>query len=142
MLTTNYVPPEGLPSSNFWMIGEAPGAAEDKLLRPFIGPAGQYLDMGLRDAGILRSDIFLWNVFTKRPPQNEIQYYFQDEKQTMLTFEGEEMVRGLRKLICDHRPNLIVALGATAVYILTGKRGITKWRGSMLECILCPDVKV
>ena len=54
------VPWEGDPSSPLWFIGEAPGAVEDKLLRPFAGPAGQYFDMGLRDSAIIRGDCFVW----------------------------------------------------------------------------------
>ncbi len=141
----NYVPPEGNPSSPFWAIGEAPGAIENRLLIPFKGPAGQYLDKGFRDAAILRSELFLWNVFSRRPPNNDVEYYFKDKKRSMLTFEGEEMLRELEFLVKKHRPNLILALGGTALWALTGKPAkgsISKWRGSLLNCILCEGVKV
>ena len=63
MLNTNYVPPDGSPSSPLWLIGEAPGAMEDKVQKVFAGPAGNYLDMALRDAELMRSELFIWNIF-------------------------------------------------------------------------------
>ena len=85
-----------------WGLGEAPGKLEDEVGKVFIGSAGQYLDMGLRDAAIVRSHIFLWNIFTKRPPDNDIGYYFQDpgslpHQCTIPTFEGE-MAQNLSSL--------------------------------------------
>lgn len=136
------VPPDGSPTSNLWLIGEAPGATEERLGRVFIGPAGQHLDMGLRDAGLLRTELFVWNIFQKRPPNNDVGYFFQDNKNRVLTAEAQEMVDGLQLLIEEHRPNCVVALGATALWVLCGKKRITKWRGSVLPCELAEGTKV
>lgn len=136
------VPPDGDPTSPMWLLGEAPGAVEERIGKPFIGPAGKQLDMALRDAEVLRSELFIWNIFTRRPPANKVEYYFQDKKCTVPTFEAEEMISALRQMIKLHKPNVIVALGSTALYILTGQIGITKWRGSVLDCTLVPGVKI
>ena len=142
LTSSSGVPPDGSPSSNLWMLGEAPGAVEDRIGKPFVGPAGQYLDKGCRDASLIRSELFLWNIFSKRPPNNDISHYFTSPKCEILTFEGEEMVAGLRQMISSYKPNVIVALGAIPFYILTGKKGITKWRGSVVDCILVPGIKI
>ncbi len=51
-------------------IGEAPGEAEAKTGRPFVGPAGRQLDSFLADAGLKREDIYITNVVKDRPPDN------------------------------------------------------------------------
>lgn len=136
------VPPDGSPAARMWFFGEAPGAAEERIGKVFIGPAGRQLDMGFRDAGIIRSEAFIWNIFSKRPPRNNIGHYFQDKKCRVPTFEGEQMIASIRLMIQEYKPHVIIALGAIPLYILTGEIGINKWRGSILDCVLCPGIKV
>jgi len=142
MLNTNYVPPEGSPSASLWLIGEAPGEIENRTGIVFSGSAGRYLDMALRDAELLRSELFIWNVFTKRPPKNDAGYFFQDKKSLYLNIEGEEMLKGLTLLIDEYKPNCIMTLGRTSTYLLTGKTTITKWRGSLLPCLFNDGIKI
>jgi len=142
MLSTNYVPPDGSPSAPLWLIGEAPGAIEDRTGKVFSGPAGQYLDMALRDAALMRSELFIWNIFTKQPPKNNVNYYFSDPKNRYPNAEGEEMIRALSLIINQYKPNCIMALGRTAAYVLAGRDTITKWRGSLLPCVLNDEVKI
>ena len=52
------------------IIGEAPGAEEDRRGEPFVGPAGQLLDEMLRAVGIARGDVFIANILKCRPPEN------------------------------------------------------------------------
>ena len=52
------------------LVGEAPGASEDKQGRPFVGRAGRLLDELLAEAGLERADIFITNVVKARPPGN------------------------------------------------------------------------
>lgn len=52
------------------LVGEAPGAAEDRTGRPFVGPSGKFLDAMLRDIGLDRAAIFIGNVNRCRPPGN------------------------------------------------------------------------
>ena len=67
---TNLVPGEGDPDADVVLIGEAPGASEDKRGRPFVGSAGRLLDRLLEDAGLERGDVFITNVVKARPPKN------------------------------------------------------------------------
>ncbi len=61
---------EGRPTAAVMFIGEAPGEAEAKTGRPFVGPAGRQLDSFLADAGLKREDIYITNVVKDRPPDN------------------------------------------------------------------------
>jgi DNA polymerase len=66
----NLVPGEGNPDAGVVFVGEAPGASEDKLGRPFVGSAGKLLDALLEQAGLERGDVFITNVVKARPPKN------------------------------------------------------------------------
>lgn len=64
------VPGTGPPDAPVVLIGEAPGAKEDQLGQPFIGPSGKLLDRLLIEAGLTRETVFITNVFKARPPGN------------------------------------------------------------------------
>jgi len=57
-------------NAEIMMIGEGPGAKEDQLGRPFVGPAGKVLDEMLASINLKRADIFITNVVKHRPPNN------------------------------------------------------------------------
>ncbi|GER82831.1 MAG: uracil-DNA glycosylase [Thermogemmatispora sp.] len=67
---TKAVPGEGPPNARILFIGEGPGYHEDKQGRPFVGPAGQFLDELLQSINLKRSDVFITNVVKCRPPNN------------------------------------------------------------------------
>jgi uracil-DNA glycosylase family 4 len=67
---TTFVPGEGAADARIVLVGEAPGANEDRLGRPFVGAAGRFLDVLLAHAGLAREDIFITNVLKARPPGN------------------------------------------------------------------------
>lgn len=67
---TNPVPGVGNPNADLMVIGEAPGADEDRLGEPFVGRAGQLLDKILGLAGFPREDLFIANILKSRPPNN------------------------------------------------------------------------
>src|SRR5579872_3854165 len=67
---TKAVPGEGNPHAKILFIGEGPGFHEDKQGRPFVGPAGQFLDELLSSIQLKRSDVFITNVVKCRPPGN------------------------------------------------------------------------
>jgi len=67
---TNLVPGEGSASARVVLVGEAPGASEDKSGRPFVGRAGKLLDQLLEEAGLRREEVFITNVVKARPPGN------------------------------------------------------------------------
>jgi|tagenome__1003787_1003787.scaffolds.fasta_scaffold20770820_3 uracil-DNA glycosylase len=64
------VPGEGSPTAEVMLVGEAPGATEDELGRPFVGRAGRLLDEVLAEAGLARADVWITNVVKARPPRN------------------------------------------------------------------------
>jgi DNA polymerase len=68
--TKNGVPGEGSPQAEVMFIGEGPGFHEDRQGRPFIGPAGAFLNELLASVGLDRSTAFITNVVKHRPPEN------------------------------------------------------------------------
>src|SRR5579859_2436092 len=68
--TKNGVPGEGDPHAQVMFIGEAPGYHEDRQGRPFVGPAGAFLNELLAGVGLDRSTVFITNVVKHRPPEN------------------------------------------------------------------------
>ena len=67
---TKAVPGEGNAHAEVMFIGEGPGYHEDKQGRPFVGPAGQFLNELLAIAGLSRESVYIANVVKCRPPQN------------------------------------------------------------------------
>ncbi len=67
---TNAVPGEGPVDAPIMFIGEGPGASEDRLGRPFVGPAGMLLESLLEQIGLTREDVYITNVVKCRPPGN------------------------------------------------------------------------
>lgn len=66
----NAVPGEGAATAEIMFIGEGPGFHENEQGRPFVGPAGKFLDELLENAGYQRSQVFIANVVKCRPPGN------------------------------------------------------------------------
>lgn len=67
---TKVVPGEGSEDAELLFIGEAPGWHEDQQGRPFVGPAGEFLDHLLASIGLTRGQVYIANVIKCRPPQN------------------------------------------------------------------------
>ncbi|MDZ7316726.1 MAG: uracil-DNA glycosylase [candidate division KSB1 bacterium] len=61
---------EGNPNARILLVGEAPGADEDRLGRPFVGEAGELLNKMLAAIGLQRSDVYICNLLKCRPPRN------------------------------------------------------------------------
>lgn len=150
-LTTNIVPPTGPLTAKILLIGEAPGKEENIACVPFVGSAGNLLNQCLRSSGIARGNILISNVFCQQPPRNDVSYFFQDKGKKKLTWEGQEHVDRLRSWLEELRrlrdekgvgPNVIGALGDTAMRILTGQDKISKRRGSTYPCTLVEGFKV
>ena len=102
---TNLVPGEGNPDADVVIVGEAPGASEDKQGRPFVGSAGKLLDGLLEDAGLVREDVFITNVVKARPPKN------RDPKRD----EVEHHLPWLLAQLEIIEPKLVVPLGRHAL---------------------------
>ena len=67
---TKVVPGEGAEDADILFIGEAPGWHEDQQGRPFVGPAGLYLDELLASINLKRGQVYIANVIKCRPPEN------------------------------------------------------------------------
>jgi DNA polymerase len=110
----------GHADADIMFVGEAPGAREDELGLPFVGPAGQLLEQLLGEIGLERRDVFINNVLMCRPPGN------RDPSPE----EVEECKPWLKKRIELIEPKVICTLGNYATKLLTGsQRGITKVHG-------------
>ena len=67
---TNAVPGEGSGNAQIMFIGEGPGYHEDRQGRPFVGPAGSFLDDLFKSIGLSRDQVFIANMVKCRPPNN------------------------------------------------------------------------
>lgn len=101
---------EGNPAAEVVVVGEAPGAEEDRAGRPFVGRAGKLLDRLLLSVGLPREDVFICNVLKCRPPQNR----------DPLPDEVDHCVPFLRGQIAAIAPRVLLAVGKHAVRVLTG----------------------
>jgi len=110
----------GNANADIMFVGEAPGAQEDKMGLPFVGPAGKLLEQLLGEIGLERKDVFINNTLMCRPPGNR----------DPLPEEIEECRPFLMKRIQLIEPKVICTLGNYATKLLTGSpRGITKVHG-------------
>jgi uracil-DNA glycosylase len=110
----------GNANADLMFVGEAPGAQEDKMGLPFVGPAGKLLEQLLGEIGLEREDVFINNCLMCRPPGNR----------DPLPEEIEECKPFLVKRIELIEPKVICTLGNYATKLLTGSpRGITKVHG-------------
>lgn len=114
---------DGNPDSGLMLVGEAPGAEEDRSGTPFVGVAGQLLDRMLASIGLDRTRCLITNTVFWRPPGNRTPT--EAEIQVCLPF--------LHRQIALVRPRHLVLLGAPATKAITGSTaGITRMRGKWL----------
>lgn len=117
---TQLVFADGAETARIMLVGEAPGAEEDRVGRPFVGPAGQLLDRMLASIGLDRTRVRIVNVVPWRPPGNR----------TPSDTEIAQCLPFLHRHIALVRPHCLLLLGAVAVRALIGgKDGITRLRG-------------
>ncbi len=110
---------DGPAHADIMIVGEAPGADEDRAGTPFVGKVGELLDTMLRAAGLDRRDLYITHACKCRPPGNRT----PDPK------EIKACIGWLYDEISDVNPELIVTVGNTALKAVAGKSGITKARG-------------
>ena len=119
----------GNPHSPIMLVGEAPGAEEEKRGEPFVGPAGQLLDRILSAMGFDRSTVYITNICKFRPAIEGPSQGSRNRPPT--TAEMNACLPFLHREIEIIRPSVIVALGATAAEgLLNRKVSITRERGS------------
>ncbi len=100
----------GNPDATWMIIGEAPGAEEDRRGEPFVGRAGKLLDEMLRAIGQARADVFIANILKCRPPNN------RDPK----VEEVGQCREYLERQIALVNPDIILAVGRIAAQNLLG----------------------
>lgn len=122
---------EGPERARLMFVGEQPGDQEDMQGRPFVGPAGQIFDAALAQAGLDRAQTYVTNAVKhfKFKPDGKRRIHERPN-----VGEVSHCRWWLKREIEMVQPDLIVALGATAVRSLTGRNvPITANRGSILE---------
>jgi len=117
---TYAVPGEGAEKAEILFIGEGPGYYEDKQGRPFVGPAGQFLDELLTSVGLKREDVYITNIIKCRPPNNR----------DPLPNEIEACSDWLKEQIELIHPKMVVTLGRHSMARFFPKGSISKLHGT------------
>jgi uracil-DNA glycosylase len=121
---TNLVFADGDPTAGLMLIGEAPGAEEDRRGLPFVGPSGQLLDRMLAAIGRDRTSAYITNILNWRPPGNR----------KPSPAEWAITLPFLERHIALAKPRIVVLLGDTAAKtLLESTQGITRLRGRWTE---------
>lgn len=121
---TNIVIERGNRNATVMFIGEGPGKQEDEQGKPFVGAAGQLLDLLLAGLMFDENDYYICNIVKCRPPDNRVPT--EDEAEKCLPF--------LRNQVALVKPKIIVCLGATAMkYVIDKDARITQIRGQWTE---------
>ncbi len=120
---THAVPGEGPPNAEVLFVGEGPGFHEDQQARPFVGPAGKFLEELLASIGLTRQDVYITNVVKCRPPQN------RDPFPT----EIEACRKHLERQIQLIKPRLIVTLGRYSLAWFYPRDSISKVHGHIRQ---------
>ncbi|HET9148906.1 MAG TPA: uracil-DNA glycosylase [Alphaproteobacteria bacterium] len=121
---TNLVFSDGNPEARLMLIGEAPGADEDRIGRPFVGVSGQLLDRMLAAIGYDRTNALISNVLFWRPPGNR----------TPTPSEIAACLPFIERMIEIVDPTVLVLVGGIAAKtMLARSEGIMKLRGRWLE---------
>jgi uracil-DNA glycosylase len=117
---TNLVFGDGSPEARVVLIGEGPGAEEDRQGVPFVGPSGKLLDQMLASISIERSDVYIANTVFWRPPGNR----------SPTTQEIATCMPFVERLIEIIDPEVLVAVGGPAAVSLLGEtQGVGRLRG-------------
>jgi uracil-DNA glycosylase family protein len=129
---------EGRRRAKVVLIGEQPGNEEDLTGKPFVGPAGRLLDAALAEVGIDRSQTYVTNVVKhfKWEPRGKRRIHKKPNAQEIAACRP-----WLQAELALIKPQVIVALGATAAQALLGTQfRVTKQRGEFIESSLAPYV--
>ncbi len=114
----------GSQTADLMIIGEAPGANEDKQGKPFVGKAGQLLTSMLQAIGIERESVFICNVLKCRPPFNRDPNAEEVAKCTAYLEQQIELMQ----------PKLLLAVGRVAAHYLLGvTTPLSRLRGQRLQ---------
>ncbi|MCE2501051.1 MAG: uracil-DNA glycosylase [Dehalococcoidia bacterium] len=118
---TNAVPGEGPSDAEILFIGEGPGFHEDRQGRPFVGPAGNFLEDLLQSIGMTREQVFIANMVKCRPPEN------RDPTPAEISACSKYLDRQIELL----NPLLIVTLGRFSTAKFVPGQAISRVRGRL-----------
>jgi DNA polymerase len=120
---TKAVPGEGAPDADIMFIGEGPGYQEDRKGRPFVGPAGQFLEELLASIGLRREQVFIANMVKCRPPQN------RDPQPAEISACSKYLDRQIELI----DPDLIVTLGRFSLARFLPGESISRAHGKLRQ---------
>jgi uracil-DNA glycosylase len=128
--------------AHLMVLGEAPGAKEEKEGQPFVGTSGKLLMQVMEECGFTRKNLYISNVFWQRPPDNDVGYFFCSTrsneakstkypklKSSFLKKEWEEQLERLEHELELLKPDVILMLGSIPLWALTGNDQISQCRG-------------
>ena len=119
----NAVPGEGPHDARVFFIGEAPGAREDELGRPFVGRSGELLTQMIESIGLTRDEVFITSVLKSRPPKNRTPTRSEIETCRPYVERQVELVN----------PRVVVLLGGVAISSMVGPWSVSESHGQYLE---------
>jgi uracil-DNA glycosylase family 4 len=133
-----FIRPIGRQDSKFAIFGEQPGREEVKRRQLFCGPAGNELDRCLDLADIPRVFCYISNILKDfdESPDEYIQLYQNNKllRNPIIHPKGKYYLELLKREVSDIKADCIMAFGGIALFALTGRTGITNYRGSILPC--------
>ena len=135
---------EGPVPARVMIVGEAFGEEEERTGKPFVGASGKLLNSLLHEIGLMRSECYVTNLVNSRPLNNDISNWIAAKKKDVTSehvalrdkYVKPIIVEGftsLKREISLVKPSVIITLGNTSMWALTGSWGIMKWRGSILD---------
>lgn len=137
------VPGSGPSPAKAVLLGEAPGLNEEIYGAPFVGEAGDELTRMLKSAGLDRKDFYVTNVFKTRPEDNNVELFFTtrsdpDADLSLPARNGKYLRSKFRPMVDATRdelvrvgPQLVLALGATALWHCLGQSKIGSFVGTL-----------
>ncbi len=145
--------------SRIALVGEAPGKEEARLGHPFVGRSGQLLNETLKKAGIDRPNCLIANVFRSQPPGNKVDHFFSSRRaakeagkalaekygpfgSSWCLADYAPDIENLAQTLQNLAPRVIVALGRTPLWALTGENGLLAKVGQKLDCRLAKEIPV
>jgi len=121
-LSKSFVPGEGPANAKLMLIGQAPGADEDRLRRPFVGRSGKLLDKMLRIARLKRDSVYITSVVQFFPPSNRLPNSREIKACKPFLYRQIEVIR----------PELIVLVGSLSANELVGIESIMSDHGKLI----------
>jgi uracil-DNA glycosylase family protein len=129
---------EGPAAARIVMVGEQPGDREDRVGRPFVGPAGGLLDRAIDEAGLSRDEVYVTNVV------KHFRFVLRGKRRIHKKPDMEHIracTPWLEAELARISPEALVLLGATAAQAFLGRSfRVTQQRGTFVESPLAPLV--